>query len=428
MIRRALLPALAFVMAGSVAACGDATDITSATVEPEETTAAIETTIATPTDSAAPTYPIVDTGQTTFYDNRDEIEEPADGDAFAGQDARHDGNEPSYTDNGDGTVTDNVTGLMWTQTPLQNLTYDEATDEASIFDLAGYDEWRLPTIKELYSLILFTGTDPSGCDESDRDCAAAVPFIDTGFFDFEYGDSSAGERMIDAQYVSSTVYVGEGHEPLVFGVNFADGRIKGYGLSLFGRDKTFDVLLVRGATTYGTNDFVDNGDGTISDLATGLTWTQSDSGEAMEWEEALAYCSALDTGGSDDWRLPNVKELQSIVDYSRSPSTTDSAAIDPLFFLTEIVVEDGGFDYPFLWSSTTHANLANGANAAYVAFGEALGWMESRNGGYVLLDVHGAGAQRSDPKTGDAGDFPYGHGPQGDVVRISNHTMCVVDG
>ena len=45
--------------------------------------------------------------------------------------------------------------------------------------------------------------------------------------------------------------------------------------------------------------------------------------------------------------------------------------------------------------------------------------------GDTLLDVHGAGAQRSDPKSGDAADYAGGHGPQGDVVRIDNYVRCV---
>ena len=47
------------------------------------------------------------------------------------------------------------------------------------------------------------------------------------------------------------------------------------------------------------------------------------------------------------------------------------------------------------------------------------------SGNYVLQDVHGAGAQRSDPKIGDPDDYPYGHGPQGDVIRIYNYVRCV---
>jgi hypothetical protein len=45
--------------------------------------------------------------------------------------------------------------------------------------------------------------------------------------------------------------------------------------------------------------------------------------------------------------------------------------------------------------------------------------------GYTLMDVHGAGSQRSDPKSGDASRFPRGRGPQGDVIRIDNFVRCV---
>lgn len=50
--------------------------------------------------------------------------------------------------------------------------------------------------------------------------------------------------------------------------------------------------------------------------------------------------------------------------------------------------------------------------------------MPSGYGPYRLLDVHGAGAQRSDPKVGDPGAYPHGHGPQGDVIRINNYARC----
>ena len=199
------------------------------------------------------TFPIVDTDQTTFYNNSTEISAPSEGEAFYGQDAHYSGNQPSYTDNGDGTVTDNVTGLMWAKSPdmdgdgdidaSDKLTYTEAVAGADIFNLAGYDDWRLPTIKEQYSLILFSGVDPSGYEGSSTD--GLVPFIDTDYFDFAYGDTDAGERIIDSQYASSNMYV---DGALLFGVNFADGRIKGYGLQMpFGPgEKTFFVTYAVG--------------------------------------------------------------------------------------------------------------------------------------------------------------------------------------
>jgi hypothetical protein len=386
-------------------------------------------------------YRIVDTGQIRCYDARTETTYPKAGTAFFGQDAQYQGHQPAYVDNGDGTVTDRNTGLMWQAAPGAKRSFAEAVAGAAKCRTGGHDDWRLPSIKELHSLILFSGVDP---DPSSRDTGGLTPFVDTLFFRFEYGRESDGDRIIDSQYVSSTRYVGTtmGGSATVFGVNFADGRIKGYPEAApRGRgEKLFCVLYVRGNRDYGRNDFKDNGDGTVMDRATGLTWMQVDSGALkagrgqdgrMDWQEALAFAENLKYAGHDDWRLPNAKELQSIVDYSRSPDTTDSAAIDPVFESSAITNEGGKRDYAHYWTSTTHVGGRRASSAVYIAFGRALGFMGSpgeRGGKKRLMDVHGAGAQRSDDKSGDPGSFPQGRGPQGDVVRIENLVRCVRGG
>ena len=361
-------------------------------------------------------YPIVDTGQTATYGNTSEIAFPEPGEPFYGQDAQEEGNQPSYVDHGNGTVTDLATGLMWQKGYSGKMSQGEAAAGASSFGLGGYTDWRLPTIKELYSLIDFSGEDIDPMASTGN-----KPFIDGEVFDFAYGDTSAGERIIDSQWATSSIYVAG---DLMFGVNFADGRIKGYGLtSPRGGDMQFYVRYVRGNTVYGINGFVDHGDGTITDLATGLMWSQDDSGYGMDWEGALAYVQNLNARnhlGYSDWTLPNAKELQSIVDYKRSPDTTDSAAIDPVFNATAITNEAGNLDWGFYWTGTTHASARGGQDAVYLAFGRGLGYM---NGRYV--DVHGAGCQRSDPKAGAA--IPTGRGPQGDVVRVDNLVRVVRD-
>ena len=212
----------------------------------------------------------------------------------------------------------------------------------------------------------------------------------------------------------------------MFGVNFADGRIKGYPVKSPRGEKTFHVLYVRGNLEYGKNKFRDNGDGTITDEATGLTWMKADSGKGMDWPSALEYAEGMDFAGHSDWRLPTAKELQSIVDYTRSPDTTNSAAIDSVFEATEITNEGGEKDFAQYWSSTSHVGSRGASTAVYINFGRSLGWMENRRtGNKTLMDVHGAGAQRSDPKTGDASRYPYGRGPQGDVIRINNMVRLV---
>jgi hypothetical protein len=323
-----------------------------------------------------------------------------------------------------------VTGLMWQQSFDHNgdgsIDYDDKLSYAGILKLvedgvsfAGYADWRLPTIKELYSLIQF-----SGRDINPKSFAAdnLTPFIDNQIFAFAYGDTDAGERLIDMQCATATVYAGNETGETVFGVNFADGRIKGYQTTFFGKDKKFNYLLVRGNSSYGKNNFVDNGDGTITDKATGLMWMQDDNGKAVLWQEALRYAETSEFAGYSDWRLPDAKELQSIVDYTRSPATSNSAAIDPLFNCTKIINEAGQDDYPWYWTGTTHASVArSGSAAVYIAFGRSLGNLK----GNGWIDVHGAGSQRSDPKTGNPDDFAEGRGPQGDAVRIYNFVRLV---
>ncbi|MHC4176645.1 MAG: sulfatase-like hydrolase/transferase [Planctomycetota bacterium] len=384
-------------------------------------------------------YPIVDTGQERCFDNRLEIEYPKESEPFFGQDARYQGNQPSYRDNGDGTITDLVTKLMWQKDPGPKRTFEEAVAGASACRVGGYDDWRLPSIKELYSLILFSGEDinPHATDTSDL-----TPFIDTKYFGFVYGDPAKGERVIDSQMATSTRYVSttmRGNETM-FGVNFADGRIKGYpaGSGRPGRGpKGYYVFYVRGNAEYGKNDFHDNGDGTVTDRATWLTWAKVDSGHLkagknkdgkLNWEQALRWTEDLQYAGHSDWRLPNVKELQSIVDYTRSPDTTQSAAIGPVFSVTPTRDALGEVNYPFYWSSTTHKRMGGGEAAVYVAFGRSQGWMPDFRGQYNLLDVHGAGSQRSDPKAGDPAQFPRGRGPQGDVIAIYNMVRPVRGG
>ena len=368
------------------------------------------------------TYAIVDTGQTSYYGSTTTISTPSSTAAFYGQDASYQGLQPSYTDNNNGTVTDRNTGLTWMKSVTsQEMTWEQAVAYADSAVIGGYDDWRLPSIKELYSLIQFTGN-------TAQTASASTPYINTQYFTFAYGDTSSGERMIDAQEWSSTRYVSTtmNGDPTAFGVNFADGRIKGYPISIGGSTQTMDVRLVRGNTDYGKNAYVNNGDGTITDTATGLMWLQNDSGTAMTWQQALAYAEASTVDGYSDWRLPNAKELQSIVDYTRSPDTTGTAAIDPLFQTTNIGSTSAP-EYGFYWTGTSHVEGGTGDYAVYVAFGRALGWMQQKDGSYTLMDVHGAGAQRSDPKTGSASDYPHGFGPQGDVIRVENMVRLVRD-
>ncbi len=367
--------------------------------------------------ASQPTYIIVDTGLDQFFDNKSIISRPSIVEPFYGQDANYSINPPYYKDNGDGTITDLNTGLIWQKTMHEKMSFSEAINYAKTLNLAGYSDWRIPTIKELYSLILFTG--------KVRGQQVIKPFIDKIYFDQPKGDRTKGEREIDAQTWSCTNYVGRTmrNDETIFGVNFLDGRIKGYP-KYNPRTKQSNKMyfrFVRGNKEYGKNRFIDNNDGTISDLATGLMWQKKDSGKGMNWQQALKYSQDLILAGHDDWRLPNAKELQSIVDYSRSPQTTNSPAINNMFKLTQIKSLTGRVQFPYYWTSTTHMDGRNLYDSAvYIAFGEGIGKMHGK-----IMDVHGAGCQRSDPKNGNSSDYPTFFGPQGDARYVYNHVLSV---
>ncbi len=365
-----------------------------------EPAAVVEPVAETTADTIS--YPIVETGQGFCY-GRDgaKITCPAEGEAFYGQDAQFSGNAFSFTDNGNGTVTDNVTGLLWQQTPDSGYySWNDAQTYCETLSLGGSDDWRMPSLKELFSISNFS---------------AGWPYLDLTYFQLTTTESVSK----DEQYWGNSHYVGktsEGGYDAAFGVNHATGHIKAYPAATSGgRGKR--IRCVSGAE-YGINQFVDNGNGTISDEATGLMWSQADSGEGMDWEAALAYAQAQNEAnylGFSDWRLPNVKELQSIVNYNYAPDAQDAAykgpALDPLFSVSEITNEAGIADYPYYWTGTS-ARFQAGKDfyyVWYVAAGRAVG----PDGD----DSHGAGAVRFSTK--------YEGGPAGEDAESAERDNYV---
>ncbi|HEY8966614.1 MAG TPA: DUF1566 domain-containing protein, partial [Candidatus Methylacidiphilales bacterium] len=335
--------------------------------------------------------PVVDTAQTECFDARGPIPAPEREEAFYGQDAQYPGNPPAYADNGDGTVLDKVTGLTWQKAPsARRLTWDEAfaaAEAANKAGFAGHADWRVPTIRELDSLFLYAAAEPKPGATS---AAGAKPFLDAHVFGFRYGDVLKGEAVSDVVCWSATPVAVPPPPPApsdaassassaapakaaprsAYGINFAEGRLRadpvdapasaplianGVGPSRRQLAQRASVRLVRGNADYGKDRagrFIDNGDGTVSDTATGLLWQKADGGQPMTWEEALVYAEHLSLNGIVRWRLPSAKELESLVDFTRSPDATQSAAIDPVFDVTAIRNEAGQPDFPAYWSGT----------------------------------------------------------------------------
>jgi hypothetical protein len=111
-----------------------------------------------------------------------------------------------------------------------------------------------------------------------------------------------------------------------------------------GGTKKFHVRAVRDASTPPiVSRFTSNTNGTVSDMTTGLAWQQVPNADTLTWEQALSYADTLSLGGFNDWRVPNIKELQSIND-----ETIINPSINTAFFTVS-----GPHHY---WSSTSLPN------------------------------------------------------------------------
>ena len=254
-----------------------------------------------------------DTGQTTDYT------------ATFGEDSDYSINIPSFTKEGDGTVIDNVTGLMWQRTDGGEMTFEKSSVYCDTLTLAGYSDWRLPTGTELFSIL-----------NHDR----LNPALDTSCFTktaAEYWWTN--ELGVDDATRVWVVNAGGGIGPHPKSETISAGGVK-----------RFHVRAVRNvnAPLAISPRYIDNGNGTLTDRVSGLVWQKIQSPATMTWEDALKYSDSLSLAGYTDWRLPNIKELQSLNDAGLS-----KPSIDKLFFTSAVT---GRY-----WSSTTQFNAATHA-------------------------------------------------------------------
>ncbi len=217
--------------------------------------------------------PVPDTGQSTHYT------------ATFGEDADYLINPQSFADNGDETITDNITGLVWQKQDdgiIRNWSDANTYCNNNSPGLPG-SGWRLPTRMELLSIINY------GKDN---------PVADISYF----------PNTKSLSYWTSITTPN----------NTTIARLVGfdYGTTGIGnKTDTSYVRCVRGGAAL--KSIIDNGDGTITDAFTTLMWQKQDDGTTKTWEGAIAYCEGLVFATYSDWRLPNIKELSSLVDDGR---------------------------------------------------------------------------------------------------------------
>jgi len=260
--------------------------------------------------------PVFKTGQTTSYATGD------DGDLETGV------SWPAirFTDNDNGTMTDNMTGLVW----LKSLGTSVCSWENGITYCenlsTGGNDWRMPNESEFRSLVHYGQSQPD------------IWLKDQGF-----------SNVQSAYYWSSTTSAQDTNN--VYCINYYGGNesytesktsltwhfiwpvcAESLNLPVSGQTieyTTGDDGTYKKGVAFPSTRFRDNGDGTITDNMTGLMWMKNPNNTCgtVNSQEALFYVSLLNNVantnncGYTDWRVPNINELETLVNYSQTDSS-----------------------------------------------------------------------------------------------------------
>jgi len=285
---------------------------------------------------------------------------------------------PRYVDNSDGTITDNLTGLVWLKKAdcfapttwagaLADI-YQLANGQCNLSDGSTAGQWRLPNIIELESIV---------------DVSAINPAVTAGFF-----------TNVSGMYWSSTVYYGgQDGTTEAWVIRFSDGRYVNDNVDNVMATSNNAVWAVKGVgggtvklqatgayVPFGSGDdgtvesgvplpsprFIDNANGTVTDTLTGLIWLKKADCINDTWTGALntinllasGQCGLTDGSTAGSWRMPNRHEMQSLADRGQN---NQALYFDETFVSGTVGVNSqpaiftNFTELQFYWTSTTDA-------------------------------------------------------------------------
>ncbi len=209
------------------------------------------------------------------------------------------GVEPNYSTNA-GIVTDNITSLMW-----QDDGSVQSSNDCASLGLGGYDDWRVPTLEELYSITELNRAKPA----MDLNVFKNTPIGDN----IRYSNSTFDKVFLEQNYGLTTVNQNE---------------------------KEAVIRCIRGSSNKATFER-DSKTGVVLDYSTNLTWDDFNYPIRKEYNKSIEYCEELILGRYDDWRVPNIRELETLIDRSHRGGTS---VMSPLFLNMSRVR---------IWSSST---------------------------------------------------------------------------
>ena len=244
--------------------------------------------------------------------------------------------ETRFSDNHDGTVTDNLTGLIWlqdagcfNQSPWSSALADAnqlASGACGLSDGSTAGQWRMPNVNELESVVDVSASNPAiSIGNPFKNLSGTIYWTSTSYFGGQAGSPLAWAiRMSDGRYVNDFV------NNVKTTANNSVWAVKGSGggaikLPWTGQYVTYtkgDDGSVRSGVPPTDPRWVDNGDGTISDTVTGLIWLKEADCIRRSWSDAIAavnslaagQCGLTDKSSAGSWRMPNRKEMESLSD------------------------------------------------------------------------------------------------------------------
>jgi hypothetical protein len=248
-----------------------------------------------------------------------------------GEDRDYERNPMSFSISEDGKIViDNNTGMMWerhlnwqwekTTPPKGNWRpqdvfsykdgeprrrpYHEGVQYCKQLRLGGFDDWRMPNMKEGHTIAHY---------------AAARPTIHMRYFkDVDPGIPGYGDRGKGGMWAGP---IAPDHNNSGWHLGFIDGHFMGYPR---GGYKTTRCVRADNLGGYFLPDYTVNGDGTVTENVARLMWVQDARSGLLDWEESLQYCEDLQFAGYSDWKLPSNKEMTSIVDLTRQKPALDA--------------------------------------------------------------------------------------------------------
>ncbi len=242
------------------------------------------------------------TGQTKCYDNEKEIECPAKGDEFYGQDAQYADlgycAPPNYTVErkieNEPVVIDNYTGLVWQQKvylPETYIGWSRYRNYCETLNYGGYNDWRLPSILEYRSIMNFgrhhPNVDPKYFPDTPPEYFVTSTYTSNSCGSLPHVTPATWVSLIKFDHFETDTYTGCSDDP---SFNLPARCVRGN--KSFG-ERSMSELNVSGNKSL----YVDN--------KNSLLWAGA---PGNKWADALDYCENLTFAGFSDWRLTNINE------------------------------------------------------------------------------------------------------------------------